>query len=341
MTRSRLRNARWLACGAAVLLACAPVLAQEPADASTQADDVVAPTESNAPLTAAAVNAADIGAGDAALLRAQVLLDRAHFSPGEIDARGGTNTTRAIAGFQRHRGLEASGELDARTWSALTDGDTPALVTHTLSAEDVAGPFDAVPDDMMAQSRQDALGFESIAEALGERFHAAPALLRRLNPDSDFAAGNRIVVPNVGDAAPLAEPARVVVSKSDSVVRLVDADGKVYAQFPASTGTEHDPLPIGEWTIEGVAPEPTFHYNPDLFWDADPSHAKAVLPPGPNNPVGTVWIDLSKPHYGIHGTPEPQNIGKTQSHGCIRMTNWSARRVADVVKPGMTASLED
>jgi len=328
-----------LCCALALGAIATPGFAQT---AATGAEPAAA--ESNdvaAALTVESVNDADVDAGDAALLRAQVLLDRMHFSPGEIDARGGANTNRAVAAFQRFRGIEASGELDAATWNALTGDGARALVAHTLAADDVAGPFTAVPDDMMAQSKQQALGFEDVVEALGERFHASPALLRRLNPGSDFKAGTRIVVPNVAEAAPLAEPARVVVSKSDSVVRLVDGGGKVYAQFPASTGTERDPLPIGEWKIEGVASDPTFHYNPDLFWDADPSHAKAALPAGPNNPVGVVWIDLSKPHYGIHGTPEPQNIGKTQSHGCIRMTNWSARRVADVVKPGMTAVLEE
>ncbi|WP_425491129.1 L,D-transpeptidase family protein [Luteimonas fraxinea] len=332
-----IRTARAPVCAFAMLLVAAPAFAQD----APARDDTAQSAEASAALTAESVNAADMDAGDAAMLRTQVLLDRVHFSPGEIDARGGTNTTRAIAAFQRFSGIEANGTLDARTWDALTADAAPALLAHTLTAEDVAGPFVAVPDDMMAQSKQDALGFETIVEALGERFHASPALLRRLNPGSDFKAGTRIVVPNVAEAAPLAEPARVVVSKSDSVVRLVDAGGKVYAQFPASTGTERDPLPIGEWKIEGVATDPTFHYNPDLFWDADPSHAKAALPAGPNNPVGTVWIDLSKPHYGIHGTPEPQNIGKTQSHGCIRMTNWSARRVADVVKPGTVALLEE
>lgn len=333
MTHPWIRRAATLVCSFAIVAAL-PAGAQTPASQPSE-------TQPTGTLTAEAVNKAAPDAGDAALLRAQILLDRMHFSPGEIDGRGGTNTTRAIAGFQRHRGLEATGELDDRTWTALTEGDAAALVSYTLTAEDVAGPFVEIPDDMMVQSKQDALGYENVTEALGERFHASPALLRSLNPDAEFTAGTRIVVPNVADAAPLAEPARVVVSKSDSVVRLVDAAGKVYAQFPASTGSEHDPLPVGEWKIEGVATDPTFHYNPDLFWDADPSHAKAVLPPGPNNPVGRVWIDLSKPHYGIHGTPEPANIGKTQSHGCIRMTNWSARRLAEVVKPGMAARLEE
>jgi len=138
-----------------------------------------------------------------------------------------------------------------------------------------------------------------------------------------------------------ATAAQVIVDKSDSTVALADAGGKVYAQYPATTGSEHDPLPIGEWKINGVARDPVFHYNPDLFWDADPSHAKAKIPAGPNNPVGVAWIDLSKPHYGIHGTPEPSTIGKTQSHGCIRLTNWSAREVASAVAPGTPALLQE
>lgn len=324
MSPAASRVARWCL---ALLMACVPA-------------HMVWADDAPGALTPETVNAAGRDAGDAAMLRAQVLLDRAHFSPGEIDGRGGSNTTRAIQAFQRSRGLEPSGELDAGTWEALTADAAPALVAHAIGNE-LAGPFATLPEDMMEQAALEALGFESALEALGERFHAAPALLERLNPGVEFVAGRRILVPNVADAPALAAPDRVLVSKSDSVVRLLDAEGTVYAQFPASTGSERDPLPLGEWKIEGVATDPTFHYNPELFWDADPSHAKATLAAGPNNPVGTVWIDLSKPHYGIHGTPEPGNIGKTQSHGCIRMTNWSARRLAEVVRPGLVAVLEE
>ncbi len=291
-------------------------------------------------LTPDAVNAAT-GSGPAALLRAQVLLERARFSPGEIDGGAGTNTSHAIAGFQRANGLEPSGELDAKTWEALAADAPPALVTYTLTADDVAGPFADIPDDMMEKARADALGYASVEEALGEKFHAAPALIARLNPGKALEAGTGLVVPNVTDLPPLPQAATVVVDRSDSVLRLQDAAGKVVAQFPASTGSEHDPLPIGEWKVVTVAPDPTFHYNPDLFWDADPSHAKATLAPGPNNPVGSVWIDLSKPHYGIHGTPEPGRIGKTQSHGCIRLTNWSARAVAGAVKADTPVVLQE
>jgi len=286
------------------------------------------------------VNAAT-GDAPGALLRAQVLLERARFSPGEIDGGAGSNTTRALAAFQRHAGLEPSGELDQATWDALASGDAPALVAYTLTAEDVAGPFREVPDDTMEKAKRDALGFASVEEAIGEKFHASPRLIARLNPGKRLVAGTELVVPNVAGLPALAPAATVVVDKSDSVLQLRDAEGKIYAQFPASTGSEHDPLPIGEWKINGVARDPTFHYNPELFWDADESHAKATLPPGPNNPVGVVWIDLSKEHYGIHGTPEPAKVGKTESHGCIRLSNWSARAVADAVKPGTPALLQE
>ena len=286
------------------------------------------------------VNAAT-GTGQAALLRAQVLLERARFSPGEIDGGAGTNTRRALAAFQRARDLEPSGELDEAPWQALAADAAPALVTYTLTAEDVAGPFPEIPDDTMEKAKLEALGYTSVEEALGEKFHAAPSLIAQLNPGKPLKAGTELVVPNLADLAPLALAATVVVDKSDSVLRLQDEAGKVYAQFPASTGSEHDPLPIGEWTVQTVAVDPTFHYNPELFWDADPSHAKATLAPGPNNPVGSVWIDLSKPHYGIHGTPEPAQVGKTQSYGCIRLTNWTARAVADAVKAGTRVLLEE
>ena len=279
--------------------------------------------------------------GELAQLRAQVLLERAHFSPGEIDAKEGSNVRRALNAYQASQGLPVTGKLDAATWEKLNADTAPVLVEHTIAEAEVAGPFAPIPEDMMEKAALPQMSYESAPEALGEKFHASPELLARLNPGKDLArAGETILVPSVESAA-LPEAAKVVVDKSDSTVSLVDAQGVRYAMFPATTGSEHDPLPIGEWTIKGVAKTPEFHYNPELFWDADPSHAKATIKPGPNNPVGVAWIDLSKEHYGIHGTPVPKTIAKTASHGCIRLTNWSVMALAAAVKPGTPAILQE
>ncbi len=276
-----------------------------------------------------------------AQLRAQVLLDRAAFSPGEIDALEGSNVARALRAFQTSRALAVTGKLDDETWAALDADTAPVLRDYVITADDVAGPFVALPDDMMEKAKLERLGYASPLEALAEKFHASPALLESLNPGRDFSrAGESIVVPAIGDA-PLATPARVVVDRSESTVALLDDAGAVYAMFPATTGSEHDPLPLGEWTIRGIAQEPKFHYNPELFWDANESHAKATVAPGPNNPVGVAWIDLSKEHYGIHGTPEPAKLAKSESHGCIRVANWSVAALAEAVKPGIVAELRE
>ena len=289
------------------------------------------------PLARAAADA-ELEADDP--LRAQILLDRAHFSPGEIDGVSGSNTTRAIAAFRDANDLGAGDGLDEATWAALRGDGDPVLVDYTITDEDAGQDFEKIPGDMMQKAKLEELGYASIEEMLGERFHASPGLLKKLNPDKAFTAGTTITVPNVAGAAPLAKAAKVRVDKSDGSVSLLDAAGGVYARFPATSGSEHDPLPIGDWKINGIARHPTFHYNPDLFWDADSGHSKATIAAGPNNPVGVVWVDLSKEHYGIHGTPEPSTIGKTQSHGCIRLTNWDAMRFASAVAPGMVAVLQ-
>jgi lipoprotein-anchoring transpeptidase ErfK/SrfK len=193
----------------------------------------------------------------------------------------------------------------------------------------------------MEQAKLPALGYTSPIEELAERFHVSPALLRALNAGADFAKAEQpLTVPNVL-SMPTGKAAKVVVSKSESSVRAYDIEGKLLAFYRATIGSPHDPLPVGNWRIRGINRNPEFHYNASLFWDAKSPDERAVIQPGPNNPVGSVWIELSKEHYGIHGTPEPSTIGHTTSHGCIRLTNWDALELAAMVKPGTPAVLKE
>jgi lipoprotein-anchoring transpeptidase ErfK/SrfK len=261
------------------------------------------------------------------VLATQVALDRAGFSPGEIDGRSGANLQRALDAYQQ-----------SHKDPLPLVGDVPPLIDYTITDADVAGPFTAdIPVNLPDQAALDALNYRNPLEALAERFHSSPALLQQLNRQASFQkAGEHIMVPNVATAA-LPAPASavtIVVTKSTSALTVQDASGQVFFHAPVTSGSDHDPLPIGEWKVTGVQRNPKFHYNPELFWDATPGDRKATLQAGPNNPVGIVWIDLSKPHYGIHGTPEPSTIGHVESHGCVRLTNWDADRVAQWVKPG-------
>jgi lipoprotein-anchoring transpeptidase ErfK/SrfK len=311
-------------CGVMALLACGQIeAAQKPKPAAKKQP---------APRTAPAAKAP--APVDMQALQTQVMLDRAGYSPGEIDGTMGTSTKRALEAYTKN-----GGKADALPADAVT--------AYKITEQDAAGPFTPIPEDMMEKAKLPALGYASLLEALGERFHSSPALLKRMNPAAKFVAGEDIQVPNVaGTIEPVGPPrgrqsnpsdpavTTVTVRKATSALVVTDGTGHVLMYAPVTTGSEHDPLPIGDWKVTGVQKDPKFHYNPDLFWDAEPSHSKATIPPGPNNPVGVVWVDISRPHYGLHGTPEPSTVGKTTSHGCVRLTNWDALKLASLVKPG-------
>ena len=301
--------------------------------------------------------------GDA--LQLQVMLDRAGFSPGPIDGRIGAVTRRALEAYQQQRGAEGAPAVEPLTTYAITDSDVagpfaeripsdlveqaklPALA-YTSAIEALAERFHTTPAFLKRLNPQATFAAGEQIQVPNVEPLAAPAQTPDVPAEAQTAAKNgargratgtsgtrgRTNRSNAANALAQRPDVVVTVTKRTSALTVADASGKIIFFAPVTTGSEHDPLPIGEWKVNGIQLNPTFNYNPDLFWDADPAHSKAKIPAGPNNPVGLVWIDISKEHYGIHGTPEPAAIGRTQSHGCVRLTNWDALKVAGLVKPG-------
>ena len=300
--------------------------------------------EAHAPVAAPdhkANDAATITGADG-VLRAQVLLLRQHFSTGEIDGKAGMNVAKAVRAFQAHRGLTVNGELDAATWAELNKDTAPALMTYTLTQKDIDGPYLPTPERAEDKAKMDRIVYQDIHEMLGERYNAKPELLKALNPGADFGkAGTTLVVPYTRPAQNLPKASRLVVDKSEGALQLLDGEGKVFAQFPASSGSSAFPLPIGEWKLTSVVQDPDYRYNPDILVNQPKDAKPATLPPGPNGPVGIVWMGINKEHYGIHGTPEPGKISRTQSSGCVRLTNFAAQAVATAVEVGTPVTFRE
>jgi lipoprotein-anchoring transpeptidase ErfK/SrfK len=335
------------------------------ADAATHRHAKHGSSSSTPALTLESVNtAAPQGAGNdpALIVKTEVLLDRHGFSPGEIDGKDGDNYRKALVAFQQAKNVAASGKIDADTWNALlSDNADPPLTSYTISEREVAGPFDKrIPSELEKKSELPGLSYKTSQEELAEKFHMSQDLLRRLNPHASFErAGEEIVVANVEpmalhdsrDTVKAAPPkkqnrqnasvATIVVEKASRDVRAYDKDGTLLRFYPATIGSSDKPAPSGTFEVRRVAYNPDYHYNPKFAWKGVEAKEPLTIKAGPNNPVGLVWIDLTAPSYGIHGTPEPEKIGKTESHGCIRLTNWDALDLAGMVHKGTMVKFAD
>jgi lipoprotein-anchoring transpeptidase ErfK/SrfK len=275
-------------------------------------------------------------------IRLEVLLDRAHFSPGEIDGKFGENVKKALRAYAEAQQLPGSDKLTDDVWKKLGTDDRPVLTNYTVTEKDVSGPFlRKLPSKMEAMKDLPKLGFTSAREGLAEKFHMSEQLLSMLNPKQHFdRAGDTIVVVDTTGSAP-AKADRVEVNKSRQTVKLFDRSNALIGFFPATVGSEEKPSPSGTLKVTEIDPNPIYRYNPKYHFKGVHSRKPFTIKPGPNNPVGTVWINLSADGYGIHGTPSPGQVSKAESHGCVRLTNWDAERVADSVSKGTAVTFTD
>ncbi|WP_085736957.1 L,D-transpeptidase [Rhizobium sp. CIAT894] len=270
---------------------------------------------------------------DPAVVRLQVLLDRAGASPGVIDGLSGDNVNKAVAGFEAMNKLPVDGRVDPDVASRLED-NAPIVESYVVSAEDAKGLVDRIPEDYGDKAKMQSLGYTSVAEKLSERFHMGIDLVNALNPASQFSPGDTVWVVNPG-VARQGKVKRIEADRKAGQVLAYAGDGALLAVYPATIGSQDNPAPSGKHKVKGVAKMPVYRYDPKLNFKQGKNDRVLTIPKGPNGPVGTVWIDLTEPTYGIHGTPEPKLIDKVGSHGCVRLTNWDAEELAGMVKPGV------
>lgn len=272
--------------------------------------------------------------------RIQILLDRHHASPGVIDGHSGKNVSKAIRGFEERYGLPADGTMDQEVWGLLAMDNAPPMILHTITEEDVSRIVAPLPEDYSELAELEWLGFTSAAEKIAERFHMDIEFLRQMNPDASFAQGEQIWVADPGDDA-TTDVTRIVADKFRQRLLAYADDGSIVASYPVTIGSAQNRSPSGTHEVSGIAVEASYTYSPEVNFTQGDNAEQLVLPPGPNGPVGIVWIDLSEPTYGIHGTAEPAEIDKTFSHGCVRMTNWDAMELAELVSVGIPVEFRD
>lgn len=269
------------------------------------------------------------------MVKLQVLLDRAGISPGVVDGYSGGMSESALRGFEERHGLPVDGILDAEAWSLLQGFDTASvLMTYIVTAEDGLGLTEAIPDNVADKAMMDELGYVRVTERLAERFHMDEDFLIALNPGAGFVTGDEIWVASPGDTLE-AEVLRIEIRKSERRAVAFDADGRMVSNYPVAIGSASTPSPEGVVEVVAIAMDPTYSYLPDTNFVVDGVTEPLILPPGPNGPVGSVWIDLSKPTYGLHGTDTPAGLFQVVSRGCVRFTNWDVEELAGLVKPGV------
>ncbi|MGB3624726.1 MAG: L,D-transpeptidase [Henriciella sp.] len=303
-----------------------------------------------APLAFASVAPQDVASADydggalpdgqsAITAKVQVLLDRAGSSPGVIDGYSGENVDNAIRDFEEMNDLEVDGVMDEKVWEALGN-PSDLTTTYTITEEDLAGLMPDLTHDYEDFAERERLGFRTIEELVAEAWHMDRDLLKTMNPEADWTAGSEVTVLDPGSSLE-GSVEKITADKSRAQILAYDADDNLIASYPATIGSSDTPSPEGSYKVVAIAIDPTYSYNPEKNFQQGDNDEALTLPPGPNGPVGTVWIDLEKETYGLHGTEDPHLVGKEQSHGCVRLTNWDAEELAGMVSQGVEVSFKE